>query len=343
MPKRVPATAAKEANPKPDPIPARDRTAANAASAKIKALQSFHDAPSGAVLTTDQGVGVLHTDDSLKAGLRGPTLMDDFHLREKTTHFDHERIPERVAHARGSAAHGMFRVYESLEKYTSARLLCEPRRETPVFVRFSTVVGSRGSADTARDVRGFATKFYTQERNFDLVGNNMPVFYTHFPEPVDGVKTRERSDRFLDHSSQATLFLHSLSAIERQHLMDACRFEIDPKLAEDVSVAIGVAVPKSFPVPPSGTRAATHRGGQRRHQRGAFAQSGEPAEDVHQDAQSGRARRRWLRRRARHRTASKEPRRAARQHRRSTVRRRSVPALQDARRCGRGRRATGSG
>ncbi len=551
MPKRAPATAAKKTNSKPDPRPARGPKATNATSAKIKALEAFHDAPSGAVLTSDQGVAIPHTDDSLKAGLRGPTLLDDFHLREKITHFDHERIPERVVHARGSAAHGVFQVYDSLEQYTSAGFLCDPRRETPVFVRFSTVVGSRGSADTARDVRGFATKFYTQEGNFDLVGNNMPVFfiqdgikfpdlvhavkpepahempqaasahdsfwdfvslvpetahmvmwlmsdraiprslrmmegfgvhtfrlinakgkssfvkfhwkpllgahslvwdealtlmgkdpdfhrrdlwnaiesgafpewelglqiipagdelkydfdlldatklvpeelvpvqrvgkltlnrnpqnffaeteqvafhvgnlvpgigitndplfqarlfsyvdtqltrlggpnfaeipinrpiaavanhhqdglqrttintgtanyhpnslgggcpfladaksgYAHFPEPVDGVKTRERSERFLDHFSQATLFLHSLSAVERQHLTDACRFElskvtrkevrarvlslfreIDPKLAEDVSIAIGVAVPKSFPVPPSGTRASTHRG-----------------------------------------------------------------------------------
>jgi catalase len=143
-------------------------------------------------LTTDQGIRVPHTDDSLKAGRRGPTLLEDFHLREKITRFDHERIPERVVHARGSAAHGYFQVYESMAEYTRAAFLQEPSRKTPVFVRFSTVVGSRGSADTVRDVRGFATKFYTDEGNFDLVGNNIPVFFIQdgikFPDLVHAVK-----------------------------------------------------------------------------------------------------------------------------------------------------------
>ena len=125
-------------------------------------------------LTTDQGILVDETDNSLRAGERGPTLLEDFHLREKVTRFDHERIPERVVHARGSAAHGYFQVYRSLEEHTSAEFLCDPDRQTPVFVRFSTVQGPRGSADTVRDVRGFATKFYTSQGNFDLVGNNMP-------------------------------------------------------------------------------------------------------------------------------------------------------------------------
>ncbi|MBT0769624.1 catalase [Kineosporia sp. J2-2] len=138
-------------------------------------------AQSGDVLTTAQGLRLPDTDHSLKAGRRGPTLMEDFHLREKITHFDHERIPERVVHARGAAAHGVFRSYGT--KITRARFLAEKGRETEVFVRFSTVLGSRGSADTVRDTRGFATKFYTDEGNFDLVGNNMPVFFIQ-----DGIK-----------------------------------------------------------------------------------------------------------------------------------------------------------
>src|SRR5471030_2696062 len=118
--------------------------------------------------------------------------MEDFHLLEKIQHFDHERIPERVVHARGSGAHGYFQVYESMAKYTRAAFLSDPAVKTPVFVRFSTVGGSRGSADTARDVRGFATKFYTSEGNYDLVGNNMPVFFIQdgikFPDLVHALK-----------------------------------------------------------------------------------------------------------------------------------------------------------
>src|ERR1700704_2416671 len=146
----------------------------------------------GEYLTTDQGVRINHTDDSLKVGERGPTLMEDFHFREKITHFDHERIPERVVHARGSGAHGYFQVYESMAEYTRAAFLQDPRKQTPVFVRFSTVLGSRGSADTVRDVRGFATKFYTDEGVFDLVGNNIPVFFIQeaikFPDIVHAAK-----------------------------------------------------------------------------------------------------------------------------------------------------------
>ncbi len=133
-------------------------------------------------LTTQQGVRVPQTDDSLTAGSRGPTLMEDFHLREKITHFDHERIPERVVHARGAAAHGVFESYGTAAQITSADFL-QPGRVTPVFTRFSTVLGSRGSADTVRDVRGFAVKFYTDEGVFDLVGNNIPVFFIR-----DGIK-----------------------------------------------------------------------------------------------------------------------------------------------------------
>ncbi len=143
-------------------------------------------------LSTNHGVRVNHTDDSLKAGKRGPTLMEDFHFREKMTHFDHERIPERVVHARGSAAHGYFQVYEPLTDLTRASVFQKPMVKTPVFVRFSTVVGFRGSADTVRDVRGFATKFYTDEGNWDLVANNMPVFFIQdgikFPDLVHAIK-----------------------------------------------------------------------------------------------------------------------------------------------------------
>lgn len=143
-------------------------------------------------LTTDQGVLIEDTDNSLKAGTRGPLIMEDFHFREKMTHFDHERIPERIVHARGSAAHGYFQVYKSMEKFTKAKFLQDPSVKTPVFVRFSTVVGFRGSADTVRDVRGFATKFYTEEGNYDLVGNNMPVFFIQdaikFPDLVHSIK-----------------------------------------------------------------------------------------------------------------------------------------------------------
>ena len=143
-------------------------------------------------LTTNQGVPVADNQNSLKAGFRGPALLQDFILREKITHFDHERIPERIVHARGSAAHGYFECYESLEKYTAASLFAEAGKRTPVFVRFSTVIGERGSADTARDVRGFAVKFYTDQGNFDLVGNNIPVFFIQdamkFPDLVHAAK-----------------------------------------------------------------------------------------------------------------------------------------------------------
>jgi catalase len=159
---------------------------------KQEQLNAFRDPTDQEPLTTDQGVHIPHTDDSLKVGERGPSLLEDFHLREKITHFDHERIPERVVHARGSGAHGVFRVYESLADLTKADFLQDPSVETPVFVRFSTVLGSRGAADTTRDVRGFATKFYTRDGNFDLVGNNMPVFFIQdaikFPDLVHAAK-----------------------------------------------------------------------------------------------------------------------------------------------------------
>ncbi|MFD2767984.1 catalase [Micromonospora eburnea] len=149
------------------------------------------DAQQGAFLTTSQGARLRDTDHSLKAGPRGPVLLQDHHLREKITHFDHERIPERVVHARGAGAHGLFTAYGTAEGVTRAGFL-KKGRETPVFVRFSTVVGSRGSADTVRDTRGFATKFYTDEGTFDLVANNIPVFFIQdaikFPDVIHAAK-----------------------------------------------------------------------------------------------------------------------------------------------------------
>ncbi|WP_421939081.1 catalase [Pedobacter sp.] len=159
---------------------------------KTTKLASFVADSSGEFLTTNHGVKINDDQNSLKAGERGATLLEDFILREKITHFDHERIPERIVHARGSAAHGVFKVYKEMSALTRAAFLCDPEAETPVFVRFSTVAGSRGSTDLARDVRGFAVKFYTQEGNFDLVGNNMPVFFIQdalkFPDLVHAVK-----------------------------------------------------------------------------------------------------------------------------------------------------------
>ncbi|MBO9881456.1 catalase [Xanthomonas sp. D-109] len=143
-------------------------------------------------LTTNQGIPVADNQNSLRATPRGPTLLEDFILREKITHFDHERIPERIVHARGSAAHGYFELTASLAKYTTAKLLTEVGVKTPVFTRFSTVAGGAGSVDTPRDVRGFAVKFYTKEGNWDLVGNNIPVFFIQdaikFPDLIHSVK-----------------------------------------------------------------------------------------------------------------------------------------------------------
>ena len=171
---------------------ARGRLTTNAARKPILAPRvSKVPAQDSDFLTTAQGQRLAQTDDSLKVGSRGPTLMDDFHLREKITHFDHERIPERVVHARGTAAHGVFESYGTAVDITAADFL-QPGRVTPVFTRFSTVVGSRGSADTVRDVRGFAVKFYTDEGVFDLVGNNIPVFFIRdgikFPDLIHAAK-----------------------------------------------------------------------------------------------------------------------------------------------------------
>ncbi|MBT2332553.1 catalase [Variovorax paradoxus] len=160
--------------------------------ATIESLDRVRVDSGGQQLTTNQGVAIADNQNSLKAGLRGPALLEDFILREKITHFDHERIPERIVHARGSGAHGYFECYEGIAQFTKAAPLREAGKITPVFVRFSTVAGERGSKDTARDVRGFAVKFYTDEGNWDLVGNNMPVFFIQdamkFPDLVHAVK-----------------------------------------------------------------------------------------------------------------------------------------------------------
>lgn len=154
----------------------------------------LHQTASGShpPLTTNQGIPVADNQNSLRANPRGPTLLEDFILREKITHFDHERIPERIVHARGTAAHGFFELTDSLAQYTTARILTEVGVKTPVFARFSTVAGGAGSVDTPRDVRGFAVKFYTKEGNWDLVGNNIPVFFIQdaikFPDVVHAVK-----------------------------------------------------------------------------------------------------------------------------------------------------------
>ncbi|MDA3558150.1 catalase HPII [Acinetobacter sp. AOR15_HL] len=159
---------------------------------KTEQLDTVRDDATNQALTTNQGVKIADNQNSLKAGTRGSTLLEDFILREKITHFDHERIPERIVHARGVGSHGYFQAYEGNERLTKAGFLTDPSIQTPIFVRFSTVQGPRGSADTVRDIRGFAIKFYTQEGNFDLVGNNAPVFFVQdgikFPDFVHAVK-----------------------------------------------------------------------------------------------------------------------------------------------------------
>ncbi len=168
--------------------------AASGADTRIASGGELHQAAGGAhpALTTNQGVPLSDNQNSLRASARGPTLLEDFILREKITHFDHERIPERIVHARASGAHGYFELTASLEKYTTAKILTEVGETTPVFTRISTVAGGSGSVDTPRDVRGFAVKFYTKEGNWDLVGNNIPVFFIQdamkFPDLVHAVK-----------------------------------------------------------------------------------------------------------------------------------------------------------
>ena len=176
---------------------AAEETTAQATALGGKAVDKAQDLASVTTLdkgplTTNVGQPISTDQNSLRAGQRGPTLLEDYVLREKLQHFDHERIPERIVHARGAAAHGYFQVYQPLADLTTANVLNDPALKTPVFVRFSTVAGSRGSADTARDVRGFAVKMYTPEGNWDIVGNNIPVFFIQdaikFPDLIHAVK-----------------------------------------------------------------------------------------------------------------------------------------------------------
>ena len=170
----------------------------NNQNAKDKQLEPYRIDNDGTKMTTNQSVKVSNDEISLKAGVRGPTLLEDFHLREKITHFDHERIPERVVHARGYGAYGEFELYKSMKEFTSAGFLQETGMKTPVFTRFSNVVGSKGSSDTVRDVRGFAVKFYTEEGNYDLVGNNIPVFFIQdavkFPDLIHAIKPEPHNE-----------------------------------------------------------------------------------------------------------------------------------------------------
>ncbi len=169
-----------------------------AGNSKDRQLEQYRVDNFGKKMTTNQALKVSNDEDSLKAGVRGPTLMEDFHFREKVTHFDHERIPERVVHARGYAAHGEFELYKSMKEFTTAGFLQEPGTITPVFTRFSNVVGSSGSSDTVRDVKGFAVKFYTEQGNYDLVGNNIPVFFIQdgvkFPDLIHAIKPEPNNE-----------------------------------------------------------------------------------------------------------------------------------------------------
>ena len=188
---------------------------------KILSLDAVRVDHSSGYLTTNQGVGIANTDDALKAGKRGPTLMEDFIFREKVTHFDHERIPERVVHARGSGAHGYFQVYENMSHLTKAHFLSDPNLITPVFVRFSTVAGFRGSPDTVRDVRGFAVKFYTQEGNYDIVSNNMPVFFIQdaikFPDLIHSLKPEPNNEMPQAASAHDTFWDFVVNTPETMH------------------------------------------------------------------------------------------------------------------------------
>lgn len=197
-------------------------TEKNSASLKQQQLEQFQTDGQNKPLTTNQGLKVNDTNNSLKAGERGATLLEDFLLREKITSFDHERIPERIVHARGSGAHGYFELYKSMDKFTKAGIFTDTKRRTAVFVRFSTVGGSKGSTDLARDVRGFAVKFYTEEGTWDLVGNNMPIFFIQdamkFPDLIHAVKPEPNReipqaasahDTFYDFVSLTTETLHN--------------------------------------------------------------------------------------------------------------------------------------
>ncbi|MGJ5713245.1 catalase [Staphylococcus auricularis] len=168
------------------------------ANKKQEQLDQYKTNSKDQAMTTNNGVKITEDENTLTVGERGPSLLEDFHMREKLMHFDQERIPERVVHARGFGAHGEFQLYKDLSEYTSADFLTHPEKTTPVFVRFSTVQGSKGSPDTVRDVRGFATKFYTDEGNYDLVGIDFPVFFIQdgikFPDMVHAVKPEPHNE-----------------------------------------------------------------------------------------------------------------------------------------------------
>ena len=206
--------------PTPKPTPPN---AEPSAPGSMKMPDTMRDNGMGKPLTTNLGVKIADDQNTLKAGSRGPSLLEDFHFLEKMAHFDQERIPERVVHARGSGAHGYFQVYKSLSKYTKAAFLQDPSEKTPVFVRFSNVQGFRGSPDTVRDIRGFATKFYTREGNYDLVGNDTPVFFIQdsikFPDFIHAVKPEPHNempqgqtahDSFWDYVSLQPETLHNV-------------------------------------------------------------------------------------------------------------------------------------
>ncbi|HYW57289.1 MAG TPA: catalase [Polaromonas sp.] len=189
---------------------------------KQKQLQA-NTSDNGTTLTTNQGLQIADNHNSLKAGARGPTLLEDFILREKLTHFAHERTAERVVNARGTGAHGYFKVYKPFSQFTSAGFLQNPEVETPVFVRFSTMAGSRGSADTVRDVRGFAVKFYTDQGNYDLVGSNVPVFYVQdaikFPDLIHALKPEPHSDMPQASSAHDTFWDFASLMPESTHML----------------------------------------------------------------------------------------------------------------------------
>nr|WP_026681850.1 catalase [Priestia megaterium] len=190
---------------------------------KQEQLNEFVRDNYGKIMTTEESVKVSNDEDTLKAGIRGPQLLEDFMMREKMTHFDRERIPERVVHARGYAAHGYFQVYESQEKLTTAKFLQDPSVKTPVFLRFSQVAGSRGVNETNRDVRGFATKFYTEEGNFDLVGNNIPVFFIQdgikFPDLIHAVKPEPHNEIPQGQTAHDTFWDFIANNQESAHMM----------------------------------------------------------------------------------------------------------------------------
>ncbi len=194
----------------PNSDEAHDKDFQTTEDSKSAQLETYRSDAENHDLRTNQGLRIADNHNSLKAGDRGPTLLEDFIFREKVNHFDNERIPERIVHARGAGAHGYFQPYENAAQYSKAGLFQDPNKRTPVFVRFSTVQGSRGSNDTVRDVRGFATKFYTEEGNWDLVGNNLPVFFIQdaikFPDFVHAVKPEPHNEIPMGQSAHDTFW-----------------------------------------------------------------------------------------------------------------------------------------